>query len=178
MFQTLFGDPNERKVFKYSEIVNKINKLDSIFRNLKDKELQDRTNLFIKRLSLSGIYSEDLLVESFAVVREASYRILGLRHFDVQLIGGLILHEGNIAEMKTGEGKTLVAVLPSYVNALLGKGVHVVTVNDYLAERDAKWMGKIYKGLGFETGLVKNNSRTNEKRRNYNCEITYVTNSE
>ena len=178
MFQTLFGDPNERKVFKYSEIVNKINKLDSIFRNVKDKELQDRTNLFIKRLSLSGIYSEDLLVESFAVVREASYRILGLRHFDVQLIGGLILHEGNIAEMKTGEGKTLVAVLPSYVNALLGKGVHVVTVNDYLAKRDAEYVGQVHKFLGLSIGLVYQGMTQDERRLNYSKDITYTTNSE
>jgi len=140
MFQTLFGDPNDKRIQHYSQTINAINKLEEKVKHFTDSELQNQTNLFIQRLS-EGENIETFLVESFAVVREASKRVLGLRHFDVQLIGGLILHEGKIAEMRTGEGKTLVAVLPAYANALTGKGVHVVTVNDYLASRDAEYVG-------------------------------------
>ena len=136
----------------------------------------DKIEKLKKRVKKESI--DNVIVDWFALVQEISSRKIGLKHFDTQLIAGLLLHQGKIVEMKTGEGKTLASTLPIALNALNQKGVHVVTVNDYLAERDAKWMGKIYKGLGFETGLVKNNSRTNEKRRNYNCEITYVTNSE
>jgi preprotein translocase subunit SecA len=132
MFQTLFGDPNDKKIQEYSQIINGINKLEEKVKEFTDSELQNQTNLFIQRLS-QGEKLETFLIESFAVVREASRRVLGLRHFDVQLIGGLILHEGKIAEMRTGEGKTLVAVLPAYANALTGKGVHVVTVNDSIS---------------------------------------------
>ena len=141
-----------------------------------DDELNLKVEKIKKRVKKESI--DNVIVEWFALVQEMSSRKIGLKHFDTQLMAGLLLHEGKIVEMKTGEGKTLASTLPIALNALSQKGVHVVTVNDYLAERDAKWMGKIYKGLGFETGLVKNNSRTNEKRRNYNCEITYVTNSE
>jgi len=177
MFQTLFGDPNEKKIQQYSQTINGINKLEEKIKNLTDSELQNQTNLFIQRLS-TGEKIENLLVESFAVVREASRRVLGLRHFDVQLIGGLILHEGKIAEMRTGEGKTLVAVLPAYVNALTGKGVHVVTVNDYLAARDAEYVGQIHKFLGLSVGLIQQNMTQVERKLNYSKDITYTTNSE
>jgi preprotein translocase subunit SecA len=177
MFQTLFGDPNEKKIQQYSQTINGINKLEETIKNLTDSELQNQTNLFIQRLS-KGEKIENLLIESFAVVREASRRVLGLRHFDVQLIGGLILHEGKIAEMRTGEGKTLVAVLPAYVNALTGKGVHVVTVNDYLAARDAEYVGQIHKFLGLSVGLIQQNMTQSERKLNYSKDITYTTNSE
>jgi len=177
MFQTLFGDPNEKKIQEYLRIVNHINKLEEKIKNLTDKELQNQTNLFIQRLS-KGEHVGDLLVESFAVVREASRRVLGLRHFDVQLVGGLILHEGKISEMRTGEGKTLVAALPSYANALIGKGVHVVTVNDYLAARDAEYIGQIHKFLGLSVGLIQQTMTQSDRKINYSKDITYTTNSE
>lgn len=177
MFQTLFGDPNDKKIQQYSQTINKINKLEETVKKLTDSELQNQTNLFIQRLS-QGEKLETFLVESFAVVREASRRVLGLRHFDVQLIGGLILHEGKIAEMRTGEGKTLVAVLPAYANALTGKGVHVVTVNDYLAARDAEYVGQIHKFLGLSVGLIQQNMTQSERKLNYSKDITYTTNSE
>ena len=126
----------------------------------------------------SGRSSTEILPEAFAVVREAGKRVLGMRHFDVQLIGGMVLHEGQIAEMKTGEGKTLVATLPSYLNALTGRGVHVVTVNDYLARRDAEWMGQVHRFLGLSVGLIQQDMRPEERRLNYNSDITYATNSE
>ena len=177
MFQTLFGDPTERKIQEYSKVVNKINKLEEKIKILSDTELQNQTNFFIQRLT-EGDSLDNLVVESFAVVREASRRILGLRHFDVQLIGGLILHEGKIAEMRTGEGKTLVAVLPSYVNALTGNGVHVVTVNDYLASRDAEYVGQVHKFLGLSVGLIQQTMSQTDRRVNYSKDITYTTNSE
>jgi preprotein translocase subunit SecA len=177
MFQTLFGDPNDKKIQQYSHIINGINKLEEKVKNLTDSELQNQTNLFIQNLS-QGEKIETFLMESFAVVREASKRVLGLRHFDVQLIGGLILHEGKIAEMRTGEGKTLVAVLPAYANALTGKGVHVVTVNDYLAARDAEYVGQIHRFLGLSVGLIQQNMTQVERKTNYSKDITYTTNSE
>ena len=177
MFQTLFGDPNDKRIQQYSQTINGINKLEEKVKHFTDSELQNQTNLFIQRLS-QGETIETLLVESFAVVREASKRVLGLRHFDVQLIGGLILHEGKIAEMRTGEGKTLVAVLPAYANALTGKGVHVVTVNDYLASRDAEYVGQVHKFLGLSVGLIQQNMTQSERKLNYSKDITYTTNSE
>jgi len=177
MFQTLFGDPNEKKIQEYLRTVNHINKLEEKIKSLTDKELQNQTNLFIQRLS-KGENVGDLLVESFAIVREASRRVLGLRHFDVQLVGGLILHEGKISEMRTGEGKTLVAALPSYANALIGKGVHVVTVNDYLAARDAEYIGQIHKFLGLSVGLIQQTMTQSDRKINYSKDITYTTNSE
>jgi preprotein translocase subunit SecA len=177
MFQTLFGDPNEKKIKNYSQVINKINKLENKVLDLKDTELQNQTNLFIDRIT-NGETLEDFLPESFAVVREASRRILGLRHFDVQLIGGLILHEGKIAEMKTGEGKTLVAILPAYLNALTGKGVHVVTVNDYLASRDAEYVGQVHRFLGLSVGLIQQDMSQGDRKLNYSKDITYTTNSE
>merc|ERR1712167_148252 len=148
---------------------------DDLKRKTADFRLRfDKTSSSKKQLSCL----DDLLPEAFAVVREASKRVLGMRHFDVQLIGGMVLHEGQIAEMKTGEGKTLVATLPSYLNALTGKGVHVVTVNDYLARRDAEWMGQIHRFLGLSVGLVQQSMFPLERKKNYECDITYATNSE
>jgi preprotein translocase subunit SecA len=177
MFQTLFGDTNEKKIQGYLEIVNKINKLEESISKLTDSDLQEKTKYFIDKIG-SGQNLDSLLPETFAVIREASKRTLGLRHFDVQLIGGLILHEGKIAEMKTGEGKTLVSVLPAYLNALTGKGVHIVTVNDYLANRDASYVGQIHRFLGLSVGLIQQNMTQLDRKLNYSKDITYVTNSE
>lgn len=177
MFQSIFGDLNQKKISSYLQTVNKINKLEEKLKSLNDTELQNQTSIFIQKL-LNGQTLDSILIEAFAVVREASFRVLELRHFDVQLIGGLILHEGKIAEMKTGEGKTLVAVLASYVNALTGKGVHIVTVNDYLASRDAECMGQIHKFLGLSVGLIQHTMSQEDRRTNYAKDITYTTNTE
>ena len=173
----LFKSYSEREVKKVMPIVNKINELEESMAKLTDSELVGKTAEFKKQLS-EGKTLDDILPEAFAVVREASKRVLGLRHFDVQLIGGIILHQGRIAEMKTGEGKTLVATLPVYLNALEGKGVHVVTVNDYLAKRDSEWMGKLYKFLGLSVGLVIPGLDPRKKQEAYNCDVTYGTNNE
>ena len=173
----LFKSYSEREVKKVMPIVNKINELEETMAKLTDSELVGKTAEFKKQLA-EGRTLDDILPEAFAVVREASKRVLGLRHFDVQLIGGIILHQGRIAEMKTGEGKTLVATLPVYLNALEGKGVHVVTVNDYLAKRDSEWMGKLYKFLGLSVGLVIPGLDPRKKQEAYNCDITYGTNNE
>ena len=151
MLKLLLGDPDARKLKRYQPIVSDINLLEELIAPLSDDELRDKTKFFQDLLSKAEtvvdqrLILNDILPEAFAVVREAAKRVLGMRHFDVQLIGGMVLHEGQIAEMKTGEGKTLVATLPSYLNALTGRGVHVVTVNDYLARRDAEWMGQIHR---------------------------------
>ena len=173
----LFKSYSEREVKKVMPIVKKINDLEEEMAKLKDSELVGKTAEFKKQLA-EGKTLDDILPEAFAVVREASKRVLGMRHFDVQLIGGIILHQGRIAEMKTGEGKTLVATLPVYLNALEGKGVHVVTVNDYLAKRDSEWMGKLYKFLGLSVGLVIPGLDPRKKQEAYNCDITYGTNNE
>ena len=173
----LFKSYSEKEVKKVMPIVNKINELEESMAKLTDSELVGKTAEFKKQL-LDGKTLDDILPEAFAVVREASKRVLGLRHFDVQLIGGIILHQGRIAEMKTGEGKTLVATLPVYLNALEGKGVHVVTVNDYLAKRDSEWMGKLYKFLGLSVGLVIPGLDPRKKQEAYNCDVTYGTNNE
>ena len=149
----LFKTYSEKEVKRVMPLVNKINSLEDEFSKLSDEELKGKTKSFKERLQ-NGETLDDLLPEAFATVREASKRVLGMRHFDVQLIGGIILHQGRIAEMKTGEGKTLVATLPVYLNALTGEGVHVITVNDYLAKRDSEWMGKVYRFLGLSVGLV------------------------
>ena len=149
----LFKTYSEKEVKRVKPIVEKINSLEEEFQKLTDEQLRGKTAEFKKQLE-EGKTLDDILPEAFATVREASKRVLGMRHFDVQLIGGIILHQGRIAEMKTGEGKTLVATLPVYLNALTGKGVHVITVNDYLAKRDSEWMGKVYKFLGLTVGLV------------------------
>lgn len=179
MFQILFGDPNERKIKQYENILGKINKLEPELKKLTDEELQMKTSFFIESIKSQGaLHLSKLMPEAYAVVREASYRVLGLRHFDVQLLGAIILHEGKIAEMKTGEGKTLVAILAAYLNALSLKGVHVVTVNDYLAKRDAELVGQIPKFLGLTVGLIQQGTPQRDRRINYSKDIIYITNSE
>ncbi len=184
MLKLLLGDPNARKLKRYQPIVSEINLLEEEFEQLDDDALRAKTKHFQGRLAEAGSLLnqrpllDEILPEAFAVVREAGKRVLGMRHFDVQLVGGMVLHEGQIAEMKTGEGKTLVATLPSYLNALTGRGVHVVTVNDYLARRDAEWMGQVHRFLGLSVGLIQQDMRPDERRRNYACDITYATNSE
>lgn len=173
----LFKTYSEKEVKRVRPIVEKINSLESEIQKLSDEELRNKTAEFKDRLT-QGETLDDILPEAFAVVREASKRVLGMRHFDVQLIGGIILHQGRIAEMKTGEGKTLVATLPVYLNALTGKGVHVVTVNDYLAKRDSEWMGKVYKFLGLTVGLVISGMDPSAKKAAYAADVTYGTNNE
>jgi preprotein translocase subunit SecA len=177
MLKLLLGDPNARKLKKYQPYITEVNLLEEDIQALSDEDLKGKTGEFKQRLA-AGETLDDILPEAFAVVREAGRRVLGLRHFDVQLLGGVILHSGQIAEMKTGEGKTLVATLPSYLNALTGKGVHVITVNDYLARRDAEWMGQVHRFLGLSVGLIQSNMIPSERKKNYDCDITYVTNSE
>ena len=177
MLQVLFGDPNEKKITRYRTLVNEVNALGVNISNLTDKELQQKTISLTKKISESSDF-KNTLPEAFAVVKEASFRVLGLKHFDVQLLGGIILHEGKIAEMKTGEGKTLVAILPAYLNALSGLGVHVVTVNDYLAKRDSEWVGQVPKFLGLSVGLVQEGMTQQQRKENYSKDITYTTNSE
>ena len=174
----LFKTYSEKEVKRVMPIVRQINDLEGEISKLTDSELRAKTDYFKKQLKEEGKTLNDILPEAFAVVREASKRTLGLRHFDVQLIGGIILHQGRIAEMKTGEGKTLVATLPVYLNALEEKGVHVITVNDYLAKRDSEWMGKLYKFLGLSVGLVVNEMDPDQKQKAYNADITYGTNNE
>jgi preprotein translocase subunit SecA len=184
MFKNLFGDPNARKLKKFQPYIAEINILEEDIAALSDAELKQKTVAFREVLDKARTDGEteeildEILPEAFAVVREAGKRVLGMRHFDVQLLGGVILHKGQIAEMKTGEGKTLVATLPSYLNGLTGKGVHVVTVNDYLARRDAEWMGQIHRFLGLSVGLVQSNMTPEERKKNYACDVTYTTNSE
>jgi len=177
MLKTLLGDPNKRKLRKYQPDVVEINLLEDEIQALSDQQLQAKTAEFKQRLE-KGESLDALLPEAFAVVREVGKRVLGMRHFDVQLLGGMILHDGQIAEMKTGEGKTLVATLPAYLNALTGKGVHIVTVNDYLARRDAEWMGQVHRFLGLNVGLIQQSMGPSERQKNYACDITYGTNSE
>ncbi|MBR1802421.1 MAG: preprotein translocase subunit SecA [Clostridia bacterium] len=173
----LFKTYSEKEVKRIKPLVDKINSLEPEIENLTDSELRAKTDYFKKELA-EGKTLDDILPEAFAVVREASKRVLGMRHFDVQLIGGIILHQGRIAEMKTGEGKTLVATLPVYLNALTGKGVHVITVNDYLAKRDSEWMGKVYRFLGLTVGLVIAGMEPEAKRAAYHADVTYGTNNE
>lgn len=174
---SIFKTYSEKEVKRVKPIVDKINSLEEEMSKLSDSELRSKTDYFKEQLK-QGKTLDDILPEAFAVVREASKRVLGMRHFDVQLIGGIILHQGRIAEMKTGEGKTLVATLPVYLNALEGKGVHVITVNDYLAKRDSEWMGKLYKYLGLSVGLVIAGMEPSEKQAAYNADVTYGTNNE
>ena len=177
MFSKVFGTRSQREVKRIMPLVKKIEDLRPEMQKLTDEELRGKTREFKKRLE-EGATLDDLLPEAFATVREAAKRVLGMEHFEVQLIGGIVLHQGRIAEMKTGEGKTLVATLPSYLNALEGKGVHVVTVNDYLAKRDADEMGQVHRFLGLTVGVVLNDMKPEERREAYNCDITYVTNNE
>jgi preprotein translocase subunit SecA len=177
MLKALLGDPNARKLKKYQPDLAEIKLLEPDMAALSDDELRGKTAEFKQRIE-KGESLDDLLPEAFAVVREAAKRVLGMRHFDVQLLGGMVLHDGQIAEMKTGEGKTLVATLPAYLNALSGKGVHVITVNDYLARRDAEWMGQVHRFLGLSVGLIQSGMNPIERKRSYDCDITYGTNSE
>ncbi|MBI5461918.1 MAG: preprotein translocase subunit SecA, partial [Gammaproteobacteria bacterium] len=177
LVRKVFGSRNERQVKRMFKTVAQVNALEPDIAKLTDAELSGRTAHFRQRLA-DGTPLDDLLPEAFAVVREAGKRVLDMRHFDVQLIGGMVLHQGRIAEMRTGEGKTLVATLAVYLNALPGKGVHVITVNDYLARRDAGWMGRLYAFLGLSTGVVVQGMSAEEKRAAYGCDITYGTNNE
>src|SRR5262249_24265532 len=173
----LFGSANERRIRSYQPRVHAINALEKELEVLSDEALKARTEQFKKQIA-EGTSLDDLLVPAFATVREAAKRTLGQRHFDVQLVGGMVLHEGRIAEMKTGEGKTLVATLLVYLNALSGRGVHVVTVNDYLARRDAEWMGQIYKFLGLSVGVIVHGLDDEQRRQAYDSDITYGPNNE
>ncbi len=175
--EKIFGTHSQRELKRIYPIVDKIEALRPTMQNMTDEELRDQTRKFRERLA-NGETLDDLLPEAFATVREAGKRVLGMEHYRVQLIGGIILHQGRIAEMRTGEGKTLVSTLPAYLNALEGKGVHIVTVNDYLANRDAEWMGSIHEFLGLKVGVVLNSMTPEERREAYNCDITYVTNNE
>ncbi len=177
LIEKIFGTHSENELKRIYPIVDHIEALGSEMQVLSDEELRGKTQEFKKRLS-EGETLDDILPEAYAVVREAATRVLGMRHYRVQLIGGIILHQGRIAEMKTGEGKTLVSTLPAYLNALDGQGVHIVTVNDYLAKRDAEWMGKVHEFLGLTVGVVLNSMDNEERRAAYNCDITYVTNNE
>ena len=177
LFDKIFGTYSDRALKQIRPIVNEINALEPEMQKKTDIELRGMTDIFKQRLA-AGDDLDDILPEAFAVVREAAKRVLGQRHYDVQLLGGIVLHQGRIAEMKTGEGKTLVSTLPAYLNALTGKGVHLVTVNDYLAKRDSEWMGKIYTFLGMTVGCIVHDLTADERRAAYNCDITYATNNE
>ena len=177
LIKAIFGSYSEREVKRIRPIVEKINSLEEEMEKLSDKELTAKTAYFKNELA-NGKTLDDILPEAYAVVREASKRVLGMRHFDVQLVGGVVLHQGRIAEMKTGEGKTLVETLPVYLNALTGKGVHVITVNEYLAKRDSEWMGKLYKFLGLSVGLIQSRMPKAAKQEAYNADVTYGTNNE
>ncbi|KAK7269549.1 hypothetical protein RIF29_22280 [Crotalaria pallida] len=170
-------DTGEETRKQYAATVNIVNGLEAKISAFSDSELREKT-FELRERAQRGETLDSLLPEAFAVVREASRRVLGLRPFDVQLIGGMVLHKGEIAEMRTGEGKTLVAILPAYLNALSGKGVHVVTVNDYLARRDCEWVGQVPRFLGLKVGLIQQNMTSEQRKENYLCDITYVTNSE
>src|SRR5258708_2586979 len=173
----LFGSSNDRRIRAFRPRVDEINALEKELEQLSDEALRARTDEFKKQLAEDATL-DDILIPAFATVREAGKRTLGQRHFDVQMIGGMVLHEGRISEMKTGEGKTLVATLPVYLNALAGRGVHVVTVNDYLAKRDADWMGQIYTFLGLTVGVIVHGLDDEQRKKAYDCDVTYGTNNE
>ena len=175
--EKLFGTHSSRELKRITPIVDKIEALRPEMQKLTDEELRAKTKEYKERYQ-KGETLDSLLPEAFATVREAAKRVLGMEHYRVQLIGGIILHQGRIAEMKTGEGKTLVSTLPAYLNALTGRGVHIVTVNDYLANRDAEWMGKVHEFLGLTVGVVLNEMKNDERRKQYACDITYITNNE
>ncbi|MCR5702711.1 MAG: preprotein translocase subunit SecA [Lachnospiraceae bacterium] len=177
IFEKVFGTHSEKEIKRITPLVDQIEALDETMQALSDADLKAKTDEFKKRLE-EGETLDDLLVEAFAVVREAASRVLGMKHYRVQLMGGILLHQGRIPEMRTGEGKTLVSTLPAYLNALEGKGVHIVTVNDYLAKRDAEWMGQIHEFLGLRVGVILNSYDKDERREAYNCDITYITNNE
>ena len=177
MLAKVFGTRHEREVKAMRPLIAAINEMEPRIQELSDQDLAAQTVMFKEQLA-QGATLDDIMIPAFATVREAGRRILNMRHFDVQLIGGVVLHRGKIAEMKTGEGKTLVATLAVYLNALAGQGVHVVTVNDYLAKRDSEWMGRIYKGLGLSVGVIVHDLDDSERRNSYAADITYGTNNE
>ncbi len=177
-FSKIFKSSNQQELDKVQNLISAINNKEAEIKSLSESDFKEKTANFKKKAQNGLLRLDDIIPESFAMVREAAKRTLGERHYDVQLAGGLILHKGNIAEMKTGEGKTLVSTLPAYLNSLMGKGVHIVTVNDYLAQRDSVWMGKVFKYLGVTTGCITNNLEDNERKKNYACDITYATNNE
>ncbi|MBI08910.1 MAG: preprotein translocase subunit SecA, partial [Rhodospirillaceae bacterium] len=177
MLQRVFGSPNDRFIKSLHSTVDAINAAEAQLESLDDAALRDRTDWLRQRLA-DGESQDDVLVDAFATVREAAKRTLGQRHYDVQLLGGMVLHQGKISEMKTGEGKTLVATAAVYLNALEGKGVHVVTVNDYLAKRDSEWMGQVYKLLGLRVGCIVHGLDDEERRKQYATDVTYGTNNE
>lgn len=173
----LFKSYSEKEVKRIEPILQRVLALEEKYAAMSEEELRGQTEILKARLS-AGETTDDILPDAFAVCREASWRVLGMKHFPVQIIGGVVLHQGRIAEMKTGEGKTLVATLPAYLNGLTGKGVHIVTVNDYLAKRDSEWMGKVYKYLGLTVGLIIHGVEPADRRAAYNADITYGTNNE
>ena len=177
LLEKIFGNYSEREIKRIRPLVDKVLSLEEEYAALSDEQLKNKTGEFKARLN-EGEGLDDILPEAFATVREAAWRVLGMKHFPVQIMGGIILHQGRIAEMKTGEGKTLVATLPAYLNALAGNGVHVVTVNEYLARRDSEWMGKIYRFLGLTVGIIANQMEHEIKKEAYNADITYGTNNE
>ncbi|HET9867019.1 MAG TPA: DEAD/DEAH box helicase, partial [Nitrospira sp.] len=177
LLRKVFGSKNDRELKQLQPVVDEINQLESALTSLSSEDLRAKTGEFRERLD-QGASLDDILPEAFAVVRETAKRLIGMRHFDVQLLGGIVLHNGNIAEMKTGEGKTLAATLPVYLNAISQRGVHVVTVNDYLAKRDAEWMGKLYNFLGLSVGVIVNQQSDGEKKQAYKCDICYGQNNE
>ena len=172
ILKALFGNYSEKEIKRIMPIQTRVLSLEEEYKALSDEELKAKTGEFRERLS-TGETLDDILPEAFAACREAADRVLGMRHFPVQILGGIVLHQGRIAEMKTGEGKTLVATLPAYLNALSGKGVHIVTVNDYLAKRDSEWMGKLYRFMGLKVGLIIHGMSHDEKKAAYEADITY-----
>ena len=177
-FSKIFKSSNQQELDKIQNIIEAINNKENEIKSLTEADFKEKTFNFKKNAQNGSIKIDEIIPESFALVREAAKRSLGERHYDVQLAGGLILHNGKIAEMKTGEGKTLVSTLPAYLNSLEGKGVHVVTVNDYLAKRDSEWMGKVFSYLGLSTGCITNDLDDVVRKKNYKCDITYATNNE
>ena len=175
--EKVFGTHSDRELKRIMPLVDKVEALRPTMQALTDEQLRAKTQEYKDRLA-NGETLDDLLPEAYATVREGAKRAIGLEHYRVQIIGGIILHQGRIAEMRTGEGKTLVSTLPAYLNALEGKGVHIVTVNDYLAKRDAEWMGKVHEFLGLTVGVVLNDMDNDERRKQYACDITYITNNE
>jgi len=177
-FSKIFKSSNQQELDKIQNIVQAINSKEEEIKSLSEGDIKEKTFNFKKNAQSGSLNIHKIIPEGFALVREAAKRTLGERHYDVQLAGGLILHNGKIAEMKTGEGKTLVSTLPAYLNSLSGEGVHIVTVNDYLAKRDSAWMGKVFNYLGVSTGCITNDLEDIERKKNYNCDITYATNNE
>ena len=177
LIEKIFGTHSERELRRINPIVKAIEELRPTMQTMSDEELREQTIKLKQRLA-DGASLDDILPDAFATVREAAKRVLNMEHYPVQLIGGIVLHQGRIAEMRTGEGKTLVSTCPAYLNALAGKGVHIVTVNDYLAKRDAEWMGSVHEFLGLKVGVVLNGMTSDERKEAYACDITYVTNSE